>query len=120
MKIVENRKITLADIFLDILSESQDNGAKLMAERIKATIKSPEILELVNICVINALGYKSKISGKAVDDAIDGIISFVHSEIDSSNLSDDDKEKEKSSYKHFAKSLGKILKEKLQVEQQLI
>ena len=58
---MENREITLADIFLDILSESQDKGAKLMAERIKAAIKSPEILELVNICVINALGYKSKI-----------------------------------------------------------
>ena len=45
---------------------------------------------------------------------------FVHSEIDSSNLSDNDKEKEKNSYKHFAKSLGKILKENLQVAQQLI
>lgn len=41
MKIMENREITLADIFLDILSESQDKGAKLMAERIKAAIKSP-------------------------------------------------------------------------------
>lgn len=41
-----------------------------MAERIKAAIKSPEILELVNICVINALGYKSKISSKTVDNAI--------------------------------------------------
>ena len=80
-----------------------------MAERIKAAIKSPEILELVNICVINALGYKSKISSKTVDN-----------EIDSSNLSDNDKEKEKNSYKHFAKSLGKILKENLQVAQQLI
>ena len=117
---MENREITLADIFLDILSESQDKGAKLMAERIKAAIKSPEILELVNICVIHALGYKSKISSKTVDNAIDSIVSFVHSEIDSSNLSDNDKEKEKNSYKHFAKSLGKILKENLQVAQQLI
>ena len=74
MKIMENREITLADIFLDVLSKSQDKGAKLMAERIKAAIKSPEILELVNICVINALGFKSKISSKTVDDAIDGII----------------------------------------------
>ena len=80
-----------------------------MAERIKAAIKSPEILELVNICVINALGYKLKISSKTVDNAID-----------SSNLSDNDKEKEKNSYKHLAKSLGKILKENLQVAQQLI
>ncbi|WP_276721210.1 hypothetical protein [Alistipes sp.] len=117
---MENREITLADIFLDVLSKSQDKGAKLMAERIKAAIKSPEILELVNICVINALGFKSKISSKTVDDAIDGIISFVHAEIDSSSLSDDDKEKEKNSYKQFAKSLGKILKENLRAAQQLI
>lgn len=112
---MENREITLADIFLDVLSKSQDKGAKLMAERIKAAIKSPEILELVNICVINALGFKSKISSKTVDDAIDGIISFVHAEIDSSSLSGDDKEKEKNSYKQFAKSLGKILKENLRI-----
>ena len=56
----------------------------------------------------------------AAKPAIDSIVSFVHSEIDSSNLSDNDKEKEKNSYKHFAKSLGKILKENLQVAQQLI
>ncbi len=117
---MENREITLADFFLDVLSKSQDKGAKQMAERIKAAVKSPEILELVNICVINALGFKSKISSKTVDDAIDGIISFVHAEIDSSSLSDDDKEKEKNSYKQFAKSLGKILKENLRAEQQLI
>ena len=112
---MENREITLADIFLDVLSKSQDKGAKLMTERIKAAVKSPEILELVNICVINALGFKSKISSKTVDDAIDGIISFVHAEIDSSSLSDDDKEKEKNSYKQYAKSLGKMLKENLRV-----
>jgi hypothetical protein len=45
---MEKREITLADIFLDILSESQNKGTKLMAERIKAAIKSPEILELLN------------------------------------------------------------------------
>ncbi len=117
---MKNREITLADIFLDVLSKSPDKGAKLMAERIKAAIKSPEILELVNICVINALGYKSKISSKTVDDAIDGIISFVHAEIDSSSLSDDDKEKEKNSHKHFAQSLGEILKKNLRASQQLI
>lgn len=56
MKIMENREITLADIFLDILSESQDKGAKLMAERIKAAIKSPEILELVKYMCYKCIG----------------------------------------------------------------
>lgn len=117
---MENRKITLADIFLDILSKSKDEGTKLMAERIKAAIKSPQISELVNICVINALGYKSKISGKTVDDAIDGIISIVHSEIDSSHLSNNDKEREKALYTPYAKNLGELLKNCLNATQQLI
>lgn len=117
---METKGITLVDIFLDILSESQDKGAKLMTERTKAAIKSPEILELVNICITNTLGYRFKISSKTVDDAIDGIISFVHSEIDCSSLSEDQKGTEKNSYKHFAKSLGEILKENLQARQQLI
>ena len=30
-----DKKITLADIFLDILAKSQDKNTKLMAERIK-------------------------------------------------------------------------------------
>ena len=114
---MKNGEITLANIFLDVLSKSHDKGAKLMAERIKAAIKSPEILELVNICVINALGYKSKISSKTVDDAIDGIISFVHAEIDSSSLSDEHKDIEKKSYKHFVQSLGEILKRNLRASQ---
>ena len=44
---MKNGEITLVDLFLNILSESQDKSAKLMAERIKAAIKSPEILDLV-------------------------------------------------------------------------
>lgn len=117
---MENRKITLADIFLDILSKSDDKGTKLAAERIKAAIKSPDISELLNICVVNALGFRAKIKNKTVDDAIDGIISFVHSEIDCSNLSDEDKEREKESHKFFAKNLGEVLKDHLQATGQLL
>ena len=40
---MENRKITLADIFLDVLSKSDDKETKLAAERIKTAIKSPDI-----------------------------------------------------------------------------
>ena len=40
---MENRKITLADIFLDVLSKSNDKETKLTAERIKTAIKSPDI-----------------------------------------------------------------------------
>lgn len=61
-----DKKITLADIFLDILAKSQDKNTKLMAERMKVAIKSPEISELVNVCVTNALGYKTKIKTKTV------------------------------------------------------
>ena len=53
---MEKREITLADIFLDVLSKSQDKVAKLRAERIKAAIKSPEILELVNSMCYKCIG----------------------------------------------------------------
>ena len=45
---MENRAITLADIFIDVLSKSDDKGTKLAAERIKAAIKNPDISELLN------------------------------------------------------------------------
>ena len=115
-----DKKITLADIFLDILAKSQDKNTKLMAERIKVAIKSPEISELVNVCVTNALGYKTKIKTKTVNDALDGIITFVHSEIDESDMAESDKEKEKSSYQLFTKELGKVLIEYFRKNDQLI
>lgn len=117
---MKKKKTTIADVFLDILSRSQDEGTKIMAERIKATIKAPEISELINICVINAMGYKSIIKESVVDIAIDGIIDFVHSEIDSSNLSKEERFKEKNSYKVFAKGLGSILKKRLIETKQLV
>lgn len=42
---MENRKITLADIFLDVLSKSDDKGTKLAAERIKAAIHDVIVCE---------------------------------------------------------------------------
>lgn len=44
---MENRTITLADIFLDVLSKSDDKEMKLATERIKAAIKSPFISEFL-------------------------------------------------------------------------
>ena len=117
---MENRKITLADIFLDVLSKSDDKGTKLAAERIKTAIKSPDISELLNICVVNALGFRAKIKSKTVDHAVDGIISIVHAEIDNSNISDCEKEREKESHKYFAKYLGYVLKDQLRATDQLL
>lgn len=116
---MENKKITIADILLDILSQSQDKSVKIMAERIKTAIKTPEISELLNICIINAMGYKSTIKEYVVGAAVDGIINFVHSEIDSSNLSEDEKSKEKESYRWFAKELENVLKNRLKETKQL-
>lgn len=117
---MKDKRITLADIFLEILSKTEHEGTRLMAERIKAAIKSPEISELVNVCVTNATGHKYRINIDTVNDAIDGIISFVHSEIDNSILSDDEKEREKASYTPYAKSLGELLKNCLRSTKQLI
>ena len=117
---MENRKITLADIFLDVLSKSDDKETKLAAERIKTAIKSPDIWELLNICVVNALGFRAKIKSKTVDHAVDGIISFVHAEIESSNLSTENKERGKNSQKVICKALGEALKDQLRATEQLL
>lgn len=117
---MENKEITMANIILNTLSLFHEEGMKIMVGRIQAAIKTPEISELVNICIINANGGKSIIKECAVDTAVDGIIDFVHSEIDSSNLSEYEKSKEKKSYKCFAKKLGNILKEKLKETKQLV
>ena len=117
---MKNRAITLADIFIDVLSKSDDKGTKLAAERIKAAIKSPDISELLNICVVNALGFKATIRSKIVDNAIDGIISFVHAEIECSNLSAENKERERESQKFISKALGEALKDHLRATGQLL
>ena len=102
---MENRKITLADIFLDVLSKSDDKETKLAAERIKTAIKSPDIWELLNICVVNALGFRAKIKSKTVYHAVDGIISFVHAEIESSNMSTEIKKGERTPKRLYTKLL---------------
>lgn len=115
-----DRKITLADIFLDVLSKSEDRRTQVLAERIKAAIKLPEILELVNVCVVNAMGMKCSISNKTVNRAVDGIIAHVHSEIDMENISDEEKIRNKADYKSFAECLRSIILENLNNSGQLI
>ena len=61
---MENREITLADIFLDILSESQDKGAKLMAERIKAAIMQLIVLSVLYTLKLIVVIYRIMIKRK--------------------------------------------------------
>ncbi|MBO7201915.1 MAG: hypothetical protein J6V30_00040 [Paludibacteraceae bacterium] len=100
----------LADIFLEILSQFQDEETKIMANRMKAAIKNRDISKLLNISIVNALGQKSTIRQEQIDKAIEGIISLRHSEIDKQQLFDLDKELQKFLYKCFATEMAKILK----------
>lgn len=100
----------LADIFLEILSQFQDEETKIIANRMKAAIKNREISKLLNISIVNALGQKSTIRQEQIDKAIEGIISLRHSEIDKQQLFDLDKELQKFLYKCFATEMAKILK----------
>lgn len=100
----------LADIFLEILSQFQDEETKIMANRMKAAIKNKDISKLLNISIVNALGQKSTIRQEQIDKAIEGIISLRHSEIDKQQLFDLDKELQKFLYKCFATEMAKILK----------
>lgn len=101
---------TLADIFLEILSQFQDKETKIMANRMKAAIKNREVSKLLNVCIVNALGQKSTIKQEQIDKAIEGIISLRHSEIDRQQLSDLDKELQKFLYRCFATEMARILK----------
>lgn len=100
----------LADIFLEILSQFQDEETKIMANRMKAAIKNRDISKLLNISIVNALGQKSTIKQEQIDKAIEGIISLRHSEIDKQQLFVLDKELQKFLYKCFATEMAKILK----------
>ncbi|MCH5239329.1 MAG: hypothetical protein J1F38_03825 [Muribaculaceae bacterium] len=104
-----NKRMNIADIFLDILTKSPDKGTQLMAERIKTAIKVPEILELLNIAVINEIGFKYTINRKTIDKAIDGIIEHINFDIDNCNLSKEDKKKEKEK----AQLVIKLIKDKI-------
>lgn len=100
----------LANIFLEILSQFQDEETKIMANRMKAAIKNRDISKLLNISIVNALGQKSTIRQEQINKAIEGIISLRHSEIDKQQLFDLDKEPQKFLYKCFATEMAKILK----------
>ena len=110
---------TLADIFLETLSQFQDQETKIMANRMKVAIKNREVSKLLNIVVVNALGHKSKIRTSQVDDAIEAIISLRHSEIDAQDFSDIDKEIQKLLYNYFATEMAKVLKQYLFLTDQL-
>ena len=110
---------TLADIFLEILSQFQDEETKIMANRMKAAIKNRDISKLLNISIINALGQKSTIKPEQIDKAMDGIISLRHYEIDRQQLSDLDKELQKFLYRCFAVEMARILKSYFYATEQL-
>ena len=116
---MEPREKTLADIFLDILSQSRDERTKTIAERLKAITKVPEIAELINICVINAIGCRFPIKEYVVDESIKGITDLVHADIDIRNLPKDKKGQEKESYKYFMETVGLAIKRELQKSNQL-
>ncbi len=44
-------------------------------------MKAAAISDLMNMCVVNALGYKSQISSIIVDDAIDGNAFITHANL---------------------------------------
>lgn len=56
---MENKNVTIVDLFIDILSKNKDTQSQNMVKRLKVFIRIPECAEFLNVVIINAMGYKS-------------------------------------------------------------
>ena len=66
---MENKNVTIVDLFIDILSKNKDTQSQNMVKRLKVFIRIPECAEFLNVVIINAMGYKSQIKSTTVDKA---------------------------------------------------
>lgn len=63
---MENKNLTIVDLFIDILSKNKDIQSQNMVKRLKVFICIPECAEFLNVIIINAMGYKSQIKSTTV------------------------------------------------------
>ena len=71
---MENKNVTIVDLFIDILSKNKDTQSQNMVKCLKVFIRIPECAEFLNVIIINAMGYKSQIKSTTVDKAVECII----------------------------------------------
>lgn len=52
---MENKNLTIVDLFIDILSKNKDIQSQNMVKRLKVFICIPECAEFLNVIIINAM-----------------------------------------------------------------
>ncbi len=82
---MENKNLTIVDLFIDILSKNKDIQSQNMVKRLKVFICIPECAEFLNVIIINAMGYKSQIKSTTVDKAVECIIKQSNISVDEDN-----------------------------------
>lgn len=86
---MENKNVTIVDLFIDILSKNKDTQSQNMVKRLKVFIRIPECAEFLNVVIINAMGYKSQIKSTTVDKAVECIINQSNIRVDEDNSLDE-------------------------------
>lgn len=86
---MENKNVTIVDLFIDILSKNKDTQSQNMVKCLKVFIRIPECAEFLNVIIINAMGYKSQIKSTTVDKAVECIINQSNNRVDEDNSLDE-------------------------------
>ena len=112
---MENKNLTIVDLFIDILSKNKDIQSQNMVKRLKVFIRIPECAEFLNVIIINAMGYKSQIK------SIECIIKQSNISVDEDNsLDEHQKQQIKKDNESILRMCADISKNKLKETEQLI
>lgn len=117
---MENKNVTIVDLFIDILSKNKDTQSQNMVKCLKVFIRIPECAEFLNV-IINAMGYKSQIKSTTVDKAVECIINQSNNRVDEDNsLDEHQKQQIKKDNEIILRMCADITKNKLKETEQLI
>ena len=118
---MENKNVTIVDLFIYILSKNKDIQSQKMVKRLEVFIHIPECAEFLNVIIINAMGYKSQIKSTTVDKAVECIIRQSNIRVDEDNFSDEyQKQQVKKNNENILRMCADITKNKLKETKQLI
>lgn len=107
-----NRPLTLADIFLEVLEQkSNDESQKTYIRKVKTLMDIPECAEYLSFGLMNAMGNPTPIAASTVDKAVDCITHFYEDNIEENQeLTREQKGVQKGVMNDFMNECRKALK----------
>lgn len=118
---MENKNVTIVDLFIDVLSKNKDIQSQNMVKRLKVFIRIPECAEFLNVVIINVMGYKSQIKSTTVDKAVECIIEQFNIIVDEDNSLDaPQKQHLKKDNESILRMCADVTKDRLKETEQLI